>query len=92
MQQRKLSIFFIVSHEHTTTQPQQFSLLSHNNRIHLIQFFCFEFVSFIQLPADYKLTREAQDAYAIESYKRAADAWKAGHFAAEVVPVEVPRY
>ena len=41
--------------------------------------------------ADYKLTREAQDAYAIESYKRAADAWKAGHFAAEVVPVEVPR-
>jgi acetyl-CoA acetyltransferase len=42
--------------------------------------------------ADYKLTREAQDAYAIESYKRAADAWKAGHFSAEVVPVEVPRY
>ena len=60
--------------------------------MHLTQFSCYEFVCFIQSPADFKLTREAQDAYAIESYKRAADAWKAGHFAAEVVPVDVPRY
>lgn len=35
------------------------------------------------------LTREAQDAYAIESYKRAADAWKAGAFQNEIVPVTI---
>ncbi|PWN35885.1 thiolase [Meira miltonrushii] len=37
----------------------------------------------------HELTREAQDAYAIESYKRAADAWKAGAFKNEVVPVTI---
>lgn len=36
-----------------------------------------------------ELTREQQDAYAIESYKRAADAWKAGAFKNEVVPVVI---
>lgn len=35
------------------------------------------------------ITREEQDAYAVESYKRAADAWKAGHFKDEVVPVTI---
>jgi hypothetical protein len=91
--QRKLSIFFIASRVNTQQHSyQQLSLFSHNNRMHLTQFSCYEFVFFIQSPADFKLTREAQDAYAIESYKRAADAWKAGHFAAEVVPVDVPRY
>lgn len=35
------------------------------------------------------ITREDQDNYAIQSYKRAADAWKAGRFANEVVPVEI---
>jgi len=37
----------------------------------------------------YKISREAQDAYAIESYRRAGEAWKAGHFAAEVAPVTI---
>jgi len=36
-----------------------------------------------------KFTREEQDAYAIESYKRAAKAWETGAFKEEVVPVEV---
>ncbi|PWN20025.1 peroxisomal 3-ketoacyl-CoA-thiolase [Microstroma glucosiphilum] len=38
---------------------------------------------------DHSLTREAQDAYAIESYKRAADAWKAGVFSNEIAPVTI---
>jgi acetyl-CoA C-acetyltransferase len=37
----------------------------------------------------YNIGREAQDAYAIESYKRSAAAWAAGKFADEVVPVTV---
>ena len=36
-------------------------------------------------------TREEQDAFAIESYNRAAKAWGEGKFADEVVPVEVPQ-
>ena len=36
-------------------------------------------------------SREDQDAYAIESYKRSAAAWAAGAFKNEVVPVEVPQ-
>ena len=38
-----------------------------------------------------KISREDQDAYAIESYKRAAAAWSAGKFKEEIVPVEVPQ-
>ena len=38
---------------------------------------------------EYKLTREEQDAYAIESYARASRAIASGHFEAEIVPVEV---
>ncbi|MBK8612899.1 MAG: thiolase family protein [Flavobacteriales bacterium] len=38
---------------------------------------------------EHKITREEQDAFAIESYTRAANAWKAGKFADEVVPVTV---
>ena len=34
-------------------------------------------------------TREAQDAFAIESFKRAQAAQKAGNFAAEIVPVPI---
>jgi len=34
-------------------------------------------------------TREQQDAYAVESHRKAAEAWAAGRFDAEVVPVEV---
>ena len=36
-------------------------------------------------------TREQQDSFAIESYKRSAGAWKNGKFKDEVVPVEVPQ-
>lgn len=35
------------------------------------------------------ITREEQDAYAIQSYKRAAKAWENGVFKEEVVPVEI---
>jgi acetyl-CoA C-acetyltransferase len=37
------------------------------------------------------ITREEQDAFAIESYRRATEAWDAGKFHAEVVPVSVPQ-
>ena len=39
----------------------------------------------------YEFTREEQDAYAIQSYKRSAAAWEAGKFDNEVVPVTVPQ-
>lgn len=37
------------------------------------------------------VTREEQDAFAIESYRRAAASWESGKFDAEVVPVHVPQ-
>ena len=40
---------------------------------------------------EYKFSREDQDAYAIQSYNRSADAWEKGKFNNEVVPVEVPQ-
>ena len=40
---------------------------------------------------EYKFSREDQDAFAIQSYKRSEAAWKAGKFDNEVVPVEVPQ-
>ena len=40
---------------------------------------------------EHGFSREDQDAYAIQSYKRSAEAWKTGKFDAEVVPVEVPQ-
>lgn len=43
------------------------------------------------LARDYKITREAADAYAVRSHQRAAQAWAAGRFDAEVVPVPVPQ-
>jgi acetyl-CoA C-acetyltransferase len=36
-----------------------------------------------------KISREAQDAYAIQSYKKSAESWKAGKFKDEVIPVEI---
>src|SRR5438445_13426949 len=36
------------------------------------------------------ITREEQDAYALESHRRSSAAWREGRFDAEVVPVEVP--
>ena len=38
---------------------------------------------------EHGITREDQDAFAIESYKRSAAAWAAGKFADEVIPVTV---
>lgn len=37
------------------------------------------------------ISREEQDAFAIESYKRSAAAWAAGKFKDEIVPVEIPQ-
>jgi len=39
----------------------------------------------------YDVSREDQDAYAARSHHRAAAAWDAGRFDAEVVPIEVPQ-
>jgi acetyl-CoA C-acetyltransferase len=40
---------------------------------------------------EYKISREDQDAFAVESYKRSAQAWEEGRFDTEVVPVAVPQ-
>jgi acetyl-CoA C-acetyltransferase len=40
--------------------------------------------------AENKVSREDQDAFATESYKRSQRAWETGKFADEVVPVEIP--
>jgi acetyl-CoA C-acetyltransferase len=37
------------------------------------------------------ISREEQDAFAIESYKRSQAAWEAGKFADEVIPVSIPQ-
>ena len=39
----------------------------------------------------HNFSREEQDAFAIQSYKRSAEAWQNGNFRDEVVPVEVPQ-
>lgn len=41
--------------------------------------------------AEYHFSREDQDQFAIQSYKRSADAWANGKFKDEVVPVEIPQ-
>jgi acetyl-CoA C-acetyltransferase len=41
--------------------------------------------------AKYHFTREEQDAFSLESYKRAQNASKTGLFADEIAPVEVPQ-
>jgi len=43
------------------------------------------------LARDYNITREQADAFAVQSHQRAAAAWAAGRFDAEVVPVTVPQ-
>jgi acetyl-CoA C-acetyltransferase len=40
---------------------------------------------------EHNITREDQDNFAITSYTRAAEAWKAGKFDNEIVPVSVPQ-
>ena len=41
--------------------------------------------------SEYKISREDQDSYAIQSYERSAKAWEEGKFDNEVVPVAVPQ-
>ena len=41
--------------------------------------------------SEYKISREEQDAYAIQSYERSSKAWETGKFANEIVPVEIPQ-
>ena len=40
---------------------------------------------------DMNFSREAQDAFAIESYKKSTQSWQTGKFENEVTPVEVPQ-
>ncbi|TQD40273.1 acetyl-CoA C-acyltransferase [Haloflavibacter putidus] len=40
---------------------------------------------------EYEFSREDQDEFALESYKRSKEAWEKGNFKDEVVPVEVPQ-
>lgn len=40
---------------------------------------------------EYNITREEQDTFAIQSYKRSSDAWNSGKFDNEIVPVSVPQ-
>jgi len=37
------------------------------------------------------ISREEQDAFAIQSYQRSQSAWEKGYFATEIVPVEIPQ-
>jgi acetyl-CoA C-acetyltransferase len=41
------------------------------------------------IAAKYGITRDQQDAFALESHKRAARAIEAGHFKSQIVPIEV---
>ena len=41
--------------------------------------------------AKYGFSREDQDAYAIQSYQRSAEAWSSGKFSDEIIPVEIPQ-
>ncbi len=40
---------------------------------------------------EYNFTREDQDNFAIDSYKKSAKSWANGNFSNEVVPVEIPQ-
>ena len=40
---------------------------------------------------EYNISREEQDKFAIQSYKRSAKAWNEGKFDSEIVPVSVPQ-
>ena len=43
------------------------------------------------LAADYDISREASDEFAVRSHQNAAAAWEAGKFAEQLVPVDVPQ-
>ncbi|MDH5368249.1 MAG: acetyl-CoA C-acyltransferase [Cyclobacteriaceae bacterium] len=41
--------------------------------------------------SEMNISREMQDEYAINSYKRSAASWEAGKFKEEIIPVEIPQ-
>jgi len=41
--------------------------------------------------SEYKISREEQDNFAVQSYTRSANAWEAGKFNSEIVPVTIPQ-
>ncbi len=41
--------------------------------------------------SEYKISREEQDAFAVQSYEKSSKAWEAGKFDNEIVPVAVPQ-
>ncbi len=41
--------------------------------------------------SEYNISREEQDNFAIQSYTRSANAWEAGKFNSEIVPVTIPQ-
>jgi len=41
--------------------------------------------------SEYKISRERQDAFAIESYNRSTKSWNENRFKDEIVPVEIPQ-
>ena len=43
------------------------------------------------LAKEYEISREESDAFAVRSHMRAAEAWAAGKFSGEVVPITVPQ-
>jgi len=43
------------------------------------------------LAQEYSISREESDAFAVRSHQRAAEAWAAGKFAREVIPISVPQ-
>jgi len=40
---------------------------------------------------EHKITREEQDAFAVQSYERASAAWESDAFSSETVPVQIPQ-
>ena len=42
------------------------------------------------IAAKYGITREEQDAFAVQSHRRAAEATLVGYFRGEILPVEIP--
>ena len=41
--------------------------------------------------SEHEISREEQDAFALESYRRSAAAWEAGKYKNEVVPIHIPQ-
>jgi len=48
-------------------------------------------VSADMVATEYNISREAQDAYAVQSYQRSAEAWAQNRFKDEVISVEIPQ-